>query len=176
MSWLGTNSGQVINLLDPDPNNITIEDIATGLSNHCRFNGQLKTWYSVAEHSIRVMELVPKHLKKQALLHDATEAFICDVPTPLKRMLGEHYEAIEVRLAAAIGEALNVELVNLDETVHQADRIMVVTERDALTEKPQVWSPEYENSLRYPGFFRRFHTPAVARVAFLEAWEQVKED
>lgn len=175
MSWLGTNSGQVINLLDPDPDHITIEDIACGLSKNCRFNGQLKQWYSVAEHSIHVMELVPDHLKKQALLHDATEAFICDIPTPLKRLLGDTYHQIEHRLAAAIGEKFDVTLTELDPTVMQADRIMVVTERDALTEKPQKWGPEYENALRYPGFRARFMYPDVAMAAFLNEWEQIKE-
>lgn len=175
MSWLGTNSGQVINLLDPDPDSITIEDIACGLSKNCRFNGQLKQWYSVAEHSIHVMALVPDHLKKQALLHDATEAFICDVPTPLKRMLGDTYHQIEQRLAAAIGKKFNVSLTELHPTVMQADRIMVVTERDALTENPQNWGPDYEDVIRYPNFQRYRHTPRSAEVAFLSMWDKVKE-
>lgn len=138
MSWLGTNTGKAINLLDPDPESFTIEDIATGLANNCRFNGQLKTWYSVAEHSIHVMELVPDALKKQALLHDAAEAFICDIPTPLKNLLGSAYGDIEWTINRAIGQKFGVDLINLHESVKQADKIMVVSERDSFTGKPVV--------------------------------------
>src|SRR5690606_6512598 len=100
------------------------------------------------------------------------EAFICDIPTPLKKMLAEHYEAIEVRLAAAIGEALDVELVLLEETVHQADRIMVVSERDTFTASPHTWGPEYERVVRYPNLTRMYANPHTAYQAFMLAWNK----
>src|SRR5687768_10005799 len=103
--WLGTNAGNVIDLIDPKPDQITIEDIAAGLSKVCRFNGQIKDWYCVAEHSAHVAELVPNQLKLIALLHDASEAYLCDVPTPLKRALGDVYSDIEARVTAAIALA-----------------------------------------------------------------------
>jgi uncharacterized protein len=173
VSWIGTNTGGVIDLVSPDPKQITIEDIATGLSNVCRFNGQLATWYSVAEHSIRVAELVPKHYKLQALLHDATEAYICDVPTPLKRMLGVAYADVEARLAAAIGAKFGVNLNNLPQAVKDADRVMVVSERDAFQLVPREWGPEYENVLRYPRLERSYYTPNQASAAFLKLFHEL---
>ena len=170
--WLGTNTGKIISLTNPDPEQITIEDIAAGLSNVCRFNGQLVRWYSVAEHSIHVAELVPNEYKLAALLHDATEAYICDVPTPLKWMLGEAYSAVEKRLAATIGQKFGVDLVNLPACVKQADLMMVVSERDALQTNPQRWGPLYENANRYPNFARRHATPASVREEFMVAFKR----
>ena len=149
-NWTATNSGQRINLLAPSTESIKIEDIANALSKLCRFNGQLNQFYSVAQHCIHVSELVPKHLKLQALLHDASEAYICDIPTPFKRMLGEAYSRTESVLQSVIGKKFGVELDNLDPLVKQADRIMVVSERDAFQDVPVKWSDEYENVVRYP--------------------------
>lgn len=170
--WVGTNSGNYISLINPNPDEITLEDIATGLSNVCRFNGQLNMWYSVAEHSIHVAELVPKRYKLQALLHDATEAYICDVPTPLKHMLGEAYRNVEAVLAGAIGRKFGVNLTELSDPVRQADRIMVVSERDAFQAVPRTWKYEYESSTRYPFLARRYSTPAMAKEAFLDAYKK----
>jgi hypothetical protein len=152
MSWLGTNSGKVIHLDVTDPEQITLDDIATGLSNVCRFNGQIKQFYSVAQHSMYVASLVPDRWKLQALMHDATEAYICDVPTPLKRELGEAYSKYEREIARAIGIKFNLELEHLADVVKQADRIMLVTEHHELQAQPADWGPDYENVLRYPGF------------------------
>lgn len=139
MTWLGTNSGKRIDLFNPDPNNFTLEDIAMGLSRVARFNGQTKVRYSVAEHSINVASLVPPKYRLQALLHDAAEAYICDVPSPLKKLLGPTYSSIEERIASAIGERFGIDLVNLPACVKQADHIMLITEHHLLQEKPCDW-------------------------------------
>lgn len=149
--WLGTNSGKRIDLENPDPEQIDIRDIVEALPKLCRFNGQINVHYSVAQHSMYVAELVPDNLKYQALLHDATEAYICDIPTPLKRLLGATYKDIEDRLALVIGQKLGVDLVNLHPTVRNADKIMCVSERDALVYIPQSWGPDYDDFVRYPG-------------------------
>lgn len=171
-SWLGTNTGRVIDLLEPDPSQIHIEDIVNNLSNVCRFNGQLKQFYSVLQHSIHVAELVPNELKMQALLHDASEAYICDVPTPLKRMLGDSYRDVERRIMQAIGTALGVELTELDPLVKEADRIMLYAERDALQMKPIVW-PGHEPSLKYPNFTPWFEqaNEVVMKNRFWSMWD-----
>lgn len=150
--WLSTNTGKVIDLLDPDPEQISLTDIAHNLSKICRFNGQIKQFYSVAQHSMYVAALVPPRLKLQALLHDASEAYICDVPTPFKRMLGDVYKDVETRVQIAIGEKLGCDLSELHPAVKIADRIMLVTERDFLQQNPRTWGPEYEDVIRYPGF------------------------
>lgn len=170
--WLGTASGNVIDLLDPDPSQFTIEDIATGLSNIARFNGQTNQWYSVAEHSIHVSELLPKHLKLQGLLHDATEAYLCDVPSPLKSLLGEAYKAIERRLAGAIGLTLGVDLINLHESTKRADLTMLFSERDMLQPDGPDWGWGNDTP-RYPRLCRYYQTPETARAAFLNFYRSL---
>lgn len=172
-NWLGTNGGRQIDLLNPDPDQIHIEDIAIGLANVCRFGGQLHTWYSVAEHCIHVADLLPPEEQLAGLLHDAAEAYICDIPTPLKRELGFVYTDIENRVAAAIGTKFGVELVTLSPAVMQADRMMVVSERDAFQTKPQDWGPAYETSLRYPRLCRRFGLPMDAQEAYLKRFDHL---
>lgn len=175
-NWTGTNTGKRINLRDPDPEQIIIEDIATGLGNTCRFGGQIKHWFSVAEHCIKVAGMVPPEHRLIALLHDAAEAYLCDIPTPLKRELGGAYTEIEDRVALAIGckFGLGDTLVHLPECVMTADRAVLMAERDALQANPQVWSPAYEMSLRYPSFRIDYPTPLDARDAYLRRYSDLK--
>lgn len=97
-----TATGHQINILNPNPESISIEDIARGLSNIVRFGGQITEPYTVAQHSILVMRLAPEELKFAALMHDAPEAYIGDVIKPLKVLLGESYGFIEANFERAI--------------------------------------------------------------------------
>lgn len=169
MTWLGTNSGKKIDLLNPDPDQITLEDISCALSKVSRFNGQMSQFYTVAQHSIYVASLVTREHKLQALLHDATEAYICDVPTPLKRLLGAQYKEIEDRLARAIGSKFGVELVDLHPSVKSADSIMLMTEHEKLQAKPAVWEVDYSGGIRYPNFAPSQVTVGEMRDAFQRA-------
>ena len=119
--------------------------------------------------------MVPNKYKLQALLHDAAEAYICDVPTPLKHMLGPSYTAIERVMAKAIGERFNVELVKLELCVKQADRALVIAERDYLQDNPQNWGEDFENTVVYPHFMRLYVTPDIAKRAFLSAFNKYTE-
>jgi hypothetical protein len=94
-----TRSGKGINLLDPDPDSLTIEDIAHGASNQCRFGGHVKQFYSVAEHSLLCAHLARDlDIEKQRsiFLHDAHEAYLGDIPTPIKRMLSGFTEIVDL--------------------------------------------------------------------------------
>lgn len=173
-NWLATNTGKIIDLLNPDPEQITMGDIANNLGKMCRFNGQLKQWYSVAEHCVHVAEMLPDKYKLQGLLHDAAEAYICDVPTPLKRMLGEQYAQIEERIANVIGLKFGVELVKLPDIVKLADRAMVVSERNAFQSQPQTWGDEYETTLLYPNLYRQYSTPEAAAQGYMLAFSKYK--
>ena len=82
--YLSTYTGKKFYPYDPRPEQICIEDIAHGLSMLCRFAGQCRFFFSVAEHSIAVAHLLPANLKLFGLLHDASEAYLADLPRPVK--------------------------------------------------------------------------------------------
>ena len=104
-------SGRRLDLLDPTPVDVEIEDIAHGLAFVARWNGQTKGdfAYSVAEHSLLVEEIftkldpsAPAKWRLAALLHDAPEYVIGDMISPVKAAVGPGYEALDDRLAAAV--------------------------------------------------------------------------
>jgi 5'-deoxynucleotidase YfbR-like HD superfamily hydrolase len=88
-----TFMGKMIDPLAPDPELITLVDIAHALSNICRWNGHTMKFYSVAEHCIFVQNLVESREDKiAAMLHDASEAYIADVSRPVKHRLKNYFE------------------------------------------------------------------------------------
>ena len=127
--FLTTHSGKRIDLLDPDPNQIVLEDIAYGLARQFRWNGQ--TDMTVAQHSYNVELVVAGgggslSQRIQAIFHDASEFILGDVGRPLKRMLPE-YKAIENRLMNAIATRFDFAWPKCTK-VQIADEIMLVTE------------------------------------------------
>lgn len=103
-----TSSGLLVDLLDPKPEQIEIEDIAHALAHICRFGGHVNSFYSVAQHSLMCALHAPRRLQLHALLHDASEAYLGDIPTPLKRILGAAYTDLEQRFMDVIHEKFNV--------------------------------------------------------------------
>lgn len=132
-SWTQTYSGKALDLLNPQPEQIHIDDIARGLSHVNRFSGQTGHPYSVAQHSQLVMMLLkyaghPVEVQLQGLLHDATEAYLADVPKPLKDLLPQ-YQEIEARLNAVI-----MAKFGLDAELHPA-----VKEMDLRAVRGEAW-------------------------------------
>ncbi|PTE16585.1 HD domain-containing protein [Pseudogemmobacter blasticus] len=110
-AWQRMLSGRRLDLLDPTPVDIEVEDIAHGLAFVARWNGQTRgDWaYSVAEHSLLVEELftranpgVAARWRLAALLHDAPEYVIGDMISPVKAAIGPDYGALDERLTAAV--------------------------------------------------------------------------
>ena len=176
--WMQTATGRKFWPLDPRPEDVAIEDIAHALSHLCRFGGHCRTFYSVAEHSVRVSLVVeqdqggaaPAWRAEQALaalLHDAAEAYIVDVPRPIKRFLGGYKDA-EERVFAAIAQRFRISST-LQECVKYADEVLLATEArdlmggqsagkwtllaDPLAGKIEPWSPEVARV----AFLSRFH-------------------
>ncbi len=96
--YIVTNSGRQFFLERPTLKSINIKDIAHALSLLCRFNGHTKQFYSIAQHSVIVASLVAPKYALFGLLHDASEAYIGDVTSPLKRLLHSAYNPIERRI------------------------------------------------------------------------------
>lgn len=127
-----TASGGLFDYINPWRYEIKIEDIALGLANDCRFAGQVKHHYSTAQHSVIVSYEVPEEDARWALLHDAPEAFMRDLPRPLKQIL-PGYKAIESRVMAAICDQFNLPR-EAPASIKEHDRRAYVTERISLCE------------------------------------------
>lgn len=134
-----THSGLTFNLLEPAPDLIEIEDIAHALSHICRFTGHTRVFYSVAEHSVRASLCVPPEFAMEALLHDAAEAYIGDVSSPLKAQLHE-YRNIEFKLEQAIRQRFGLP-PKQSPCIKQADLTMLATEkRDLMPAHQDDWA------------------------------------
>ena len=107
-AWQRMLSGRRLDLLDPSPLDVEIEDVALGLSRVARWNGQTvgDHGFSVAQHSLLVVDRMgaeaPPGLKLAALLHDASEYVTSDLITPFKAAIGSAYKALEKRVEAAV--------------------------------------------------------------------------
>lgn len=127
MTSLLTNSGKHLDLIDPQPAMIDILDIAKGLSREARFSGQTLAFYSMAQHSVLASHIVPEEFALEALLHDASEAYIKDIPRPLKQLLPD-YRRVEARVQGAIRARFGLPAEQSQE-VSDADRVLLATER-----------------------------------------------
>lgn len=133
-----TASGISLHLTDPRPEQICIADIAHALAHLCRFTGHTRVFYSVAQHSVHASYLVPPEHALAALLHDAAEAYIGDVATPLKALLPD-YHAIERRMEATVRAAFGLP-AQLPDCVKLADLTLLATERrDLMPDTPEEW-------------------------------------
>jgi hypothetical protein len=142
--WIQTYTGKKFYPLDPRPEDICIEDIAHALALTCRYNGHCKFFYSVAEHSVRSIsttDLLPELAEQRWLLmHDAAEAYIGDVPRPIKPMLSE-FKEIENYILKVIG--FKFQLGNIPHNkIERADRILLSTEkRDVMVSGTEWFIP-----------------------------------
>lgn len=128
-----TVSGQYVNVFDPDPETILIEDIAHGLAYMPRFGGQLPYFYSVAQHSIWVANGLPIELKLRGLLHDAHEAYLFDMPSPVKKSPElKQYRWYCVNMQCAIAEKFGIPPPPDHQTVHDTDRLALEFEWEHL--------------------------------------------
>ena len=126
-----TNSGIYMNVFEPTPEMVCIEDIAHALTYQCRFGGHLTKFYSVAQHSLNCSYLINNDKNKlAALLHDASEAYLLDIPSPIKKGLS-NYKEIEDKLMTVIAEKFGFDFPLHDE-VKESDKIMLELEWDCL--------------------------------------------
>ena len=176
-AWLNTVSGKKVSYTDPDPDQIDIQDIAHSLSMICRYNGHIRKFYSVAEHSVWVSKMVPQEgqLPLWGLLHDAAEAYIGDMVTPLKNVQPQYME-VEKILERTIFMVFGLEY-DLDVTkpkeVKEADERMLATETMQLEYGMHPdWTIPYEP---YDDLTIRAWRPEFAKTEFLLRYNQLKD-
>lgn len=120
-------NGDFFDFLSPEKHKFDIECIAYSLSNQCRYTGHSSSFYSVAEHSVIVSKLVTDPaLRLTGLLHDASEAFVGDVASPLKQLLPD-FKSIEERVQQALAKYFKLPYP-FPEEIHLADKAAYRTE------------------------------------------------
>lgn len=136
--WILTYCGVKFYPLDPRAEDVRVEDIAHALSNICRFTGHTTQFYSVAEHCVRASRLVggDRWAKLYTILHDASEAYLCDVARPIKPHLAG-YRELEEKLQHVIHQALMPvgapPARDYHHLVKHVDTVMLCTEGQQLT-------------------------------------------
>ena len=165
-AWQRMLSGRRLDLLDPSPLDIEIEDIAHGLARVARWNGQTEGAhiFSVAQHSLlaemiaRQRVSLDRSRRLAILLHDAPEYVIGDMISPFKAVIGDAYKSVETRLLAAIHVRFGLP------TVLPADLLSLIKTSDR--------SAAYLEATRLAGFStseaRRFFGPAPKFSAVIE--------
>lgn len=145
MSHILTATGRYFNFRAPELHSYQVEDIAHALSRLCRYTGHCKKFYSVAQHSVLVSYYVPEELALEGLLHDASEAYLGDVSSPLKALLPD-YKAIEKSVEQAIALHFDLHFPH-PAIIKEVDLRMLVTEmRDNMPVAVEVGPerPPYE--------------------------------
>lgn len=145
--WIQTYSGVQFYPLDPRPGDIVLADIIHSLSNQCRYGGHALAFYSVAEHSALLATWIYEktrdpHLAMAGLMHDAAEAYILDIPRPIKQMLPD-YIAIEKNLEKMIFDHFGISDKHLAE-IKQWDTAILMDERRVLFKKAIPWGTDCE--------------------------------
>lgn len=168
--WVCTVSGRRFYPEDPRPGDFDIGDIAHALAHLCRFGGHSRTFYSVAQHSVLVSFFCDPVDARWGLLHDATEAYLVDLPTPVKRSRGmERYTEIELTAMTALAEQFGLP-GTVPVSVKRADDAILTAEARDLMPAGSVkdW---YLPVAPPPDLTRIFPwSPPVARKHFLERY------
>lgn len=151
--WIMTASGRPFWPLEPRVEDVSIEDIAHHLSHLCRFTGAVRMFYSVAQHSVLVSRMLApaidvgmanrhelarhRQVGLFGLLHDASEAYLMDIPRPLKRAAAfAPYRDAEARLQHVIYQKFGLDLREEPSELKQVDRRMLRTEQRDLMPPP----------------------------------------
>lgn len=131
-SIIGTFSGLFVDPLSLRPQDINIVDVAHSLSMQCRFGGHCTEFYSVAQHSVNVSLNVPKEAALWGLLHDASEAYLKDIPRPLKHSsIFEGYRRLEEEVNKTVAKRFGLSFP-MPSSIKDADNVELLTEGQSL--------------------------------------------
>ena len=167
-AWMMLASATPFYPFDPDPATIHIEDIARALSHICRYGGHVRRFYSVAEHCVHVASVAPEPLKLDALLHDGAEAYLGDIPRPIKKHPDmEGWRAAEMIVNAALADRFDLARP-MPLVVKAIDDRIILDEWAALMPATNL-----DIGVSGPGLGIHIHgwAPDQARDAFMSAFE-----
>ena len=170
-----TCSGKSYDFLDPKTEQIDLHDIAQALSMTCRYNGHSSFFYSVAEHSVLVSRLIESYEPAyafEALMHDAAEAYVGDVVSPLKGLLPD-FQAIELLCEEVTEQKFGLAL-DWREKTKAADRLAYKIERRHLFPHLVDGHPEWEVPEQYRTTKLKCLYPEGARALFLARYHELK--
>jgi uncharacterized protein len=170
-AWIQTYTGKQFWPLDAKPEEVHIEDIAHALSMLCRFNGHLERFYSVAEHSVYVSQIVSEENQLWGLLHDSAEAYLSDIPSPVKIHLNK-FKKIENRLLGVICNRYKLSQ-NMPPEIKLADMVLLSTEKKVLMKKePVTWGslPEPSDKITIAAL-----SPEKAKALFLARYNAITD-
>jgi len=143
--WIQTYTGRRFSPTNPVVDAIVIEDIAHPLSMQCRFSGHVKEFYSVAQHSVLVSYICDTKDALWGLLHDASEAYLVDIPRPIKQSgKFDNYMEFEKVMQAAVCEKFGLPK-DMPKSVKMADDMLLMTEaRDFMSPLHTGWTKPCE--------------------------------
>jgi hypothetical protein len=175
-------TGRDINMLDLAPVDVNIHDIAHSLAMQCRFGGHTKFHYSVAQHSVYVAERVFDVTKDPTrallgLLHDGSEAYLTDLPRPVKRQpICAFYCAAERMAQKAVLTAFDLPLID-DELVKQVDEEILLMECHQLFDPPFTASSNLVATRGSVQWSCAIHktSPEDAKLTFLLAFDTFED-
>lgn len=172
--WIQTYTGRQFWPLEPRLEDVDIVDIAHALSNLCRYGGHVERFYSVAQHCVLVSRVVPREHALRGLLHDASEAYLIDVPRPIKRAEGmEAYREAEKRLEVVIYERFGLSPQD-PECIKTADNQLLRTEqRDLMKPAPAAWKDYRVGAL--PEKIEPW-SPLASRITFLNRFRDLTRE
>jgi len=168
--WIQTFTGRRVRPLAMRAIDVSFRDIAHGLSHLCRFAGQTGVFYSVAQHSVYAAQLLeaegaPRDVWLWGLFHDAAEAYISDVPRPVKALL-PGLDVIEERILRAVAGRFGL-VWPIPAGVWRVDDALLAAEAAQLMGRVEGWSFREE-----PAAVKiRAMEPVLARLAFSERYE-----
>lgn len=174
--WIQTFTGKQFYILDPQPDDIEILDIAHSLSMTCRYNGHCLRFYSVAEHSVLLASYTQHVLQRgtrdvmRALLHDACEAYVGDLPKPIKRSM-PGIEERENAVERVIMQKFGLEIAKPD-WLDEIDHRIWFDEKTALMVPRNDWS--FEGETQPLGVVIQSWDPHTAEGIFLNAFRQLE--
>jgi Predicted hydrolases of HD superfamily len=172
-SWIMTFTGKRFRPFDPDPAEIDIRDIAHALSHTCRYGGHTRRFYSVAEHCVLLSRIVPADMAFDALMHDAAEAYLGDIPRPIKKAREMNaWRDAEWIVERAIATRFGVRLP-MSPALADYDSRMIVDEWPQLMPDPE--GDDIGVSGAPLGIRVECWPPYLARRRFLEAFCQLSE-